>query len=373
MSFTPRIDSDFYGNARRFIKGNEGVKPNVYNPGDHVPTLGYGYAMVVRGAGNIWTVDTNILQADFTAIGRTLTQPEMQTLSQIADALNGNNLTLADTLINNLTASFGAISTSQAETLFNRTLDRAVLQVRDRFRSLLGTADGDFLYAELTGSTELIVLADLAFNSPSLIGSGLALALWNDDRTEAWYEIRYNSNSDKQAPNLRDGIANRRYRESDLFNLYNDGPLGEEDYKSAYRTFTRHRAAILSYEQQFSPTSVNAGSMDINGRLASAAEYLLAQYEVTGVPISWENIYVGEDLTTVYYRGTDSDLITGSQYNDLIFGESGTDVLIGNGGSNVLHGGTGLDLYDLTSDTGDYIIDTDGKGALVTGSEDAWN
>lgn len=35
MPFTPRIDADFYGNARLFIRGNEGLKPIVYNPGDH--------------------------------------------------------------------------------------------------------------------------------------------------------------------------------------------------------------------------------------------------------------------------------------------------------------------------------------------------
>jgi hypothetical protein len=245
-------------------------------------------------------------------------------------------------------------------------------------------------------SNERIALLSLAFNSktygndqpntpwndiglPTLLGPKLTNALRNDDRAEVWYEIRYDSGTDA-----------RRFLEADTFGLYNSGPLGEEDYKSAYRMLTRHRGTIFGtdgilgggddYEQEYQTNLSTAQSWgaslgiavkDLNGSLAPAAEYLLAQYEVTGVPISWENIYVGEDLTTVYYRGTASDLITGSQSNDLLLAESGTDVLIGNGGSNVLHGGTGLDLYDLSGDTGDYVIDTDGQGALVTGLENA--
>ncbi len=223
----------------------------------------------------------------------------------------------------------------------------------------------------------------------------LARALKNDDRAEAWYEIRYNTNTEA-----------RRFLEADTFSLYNAGSLGEADYKAAYRMLTRHRAKILGadgvagtaddYEQQSRLSTardwgnaLGIAVKDINGNLAPATEYLLAQYADFGVPISWENIFVGEDLTTTYYSGTDGDVLTGTGQNDLIFGESGMDVLhgaagndviyggddadflygednndilIGGGGADVLDGGAGIDTY--YADEGDTIRDSDGKGTV---------
>ena len=101
------------------------------------------------------------------------------------------------------------------------------------------------------GSPERLALLSLAFNSrvhendqpgtpwndaglPTLLGPKLANALLNDDRAEAWYEIRYNS-----------GVDARRFLEADTFGLYDSGPLGEADYKAAYRMLTRHRTKIF--------------------------------------------------------------------------------------------------------------------------------
>src|SRR5438105_12113498 len=47
------------------------------------------------------------------------------------------------------------------------------------------------------------------------IGPKLLTALQTDNRAEAWYEIRYNSNGGKSRANSGRGLAARRYREAD--------------------------------------------------------------------------------------------------------------------------------------------------------------
>ena len=64
--------------------------------------------------------------------------------------------------------------------------------------------------------------------------------------------IRYNSNGGRSRSS---GVANRRYREANLFGLYDDDALTEAGSKAAYRMFTRHKPDILPYETQFDPTN----------------------------------------------------------------------------------------------------------------------
>ena len=87
---------------------------------------------------------------------------------------------------------------------------------------------------------------------------------------------------------------------------------------------------------------------------------------------------------TLYYRGTDTDVLNGSTQSDLIFGESGNDILngyanpdvlyggsgadmlIGGPGNDTLFGGTGDDLYLYYAGDGhDTIIDSDGLGHIL--------
>lgn len=69
-------------------------------------------------------------------------------------------------------------------------------------------------------SAERLALFSLAYNSPKkLLGDGLGAALSNDNRAKAWFEIRYGSN--KLSPDSN-GVAKRRYMESQIFGLYSD-------------------------------------------------------------------------------------------------------------------------------------------------------
>ncbi len=69
-------------------------------------------------------------------------------------------------------------------------------------------------------------------------------AITYDNRAEAWYEIRYNSNSGKSASQ---GIANRRYKEADLFGLYDTDryDVTEAEAKEIMRMYTRYERERL--------------------------------------------------------------------------------------------------------------------------------
>jgi GH24 family phage-related lysozyme (muramidase) len=103
-------------------------------------------------------------------------------------------------------------------------------------------------------SSERAVLVSMAYNG--LINTGtspsLRQAVIDNDRAEAWYNIRYDSNGgSSRGP----GIANRRYVESQIFKLFSDPSLTLEQLQ-AMRMFTKHRVKILSEENQFGPSSI---------------------------------------------------------------------------------------------------------------------
>ena len=225
-------------------------------------------------------------------------------------------------------------------------------------------------------SKERVALASLAWNqkdSNPLLASKLKAAVVNGDRAEAWYEIRYNSNSASQPAVIRNGIAKRRYFEADTFGLYNNAAVNNDaDAKGAFRTYTRHKTTIDSYDAQFG-AQVTLANSDYNTTITQtravwfqpARDYLVTQYG-QGITIGGD-ILVGEDQMTLYYKGTDADALNGSTQNDLIFGESGDDLIDGSGGEDVLYGGTGEDVLMGGSDSdwlfGGYQNDTLHGGA----------
>jgi Ca2+-binding RTX toxin-like protein len=215
-------------------------------------------------------------------------------------------------------------------------------------------------------SHERLVLLSLAFNSgvygsdqpgtpwidtglPTLLGPKLTNALLNDNRAEAWYEIRYHSG----------GPAARRFLEADTFGMYNTNPT-EPDFKAAYRTYARHRSAMNAYEAAnqlaLNNIAIPWGNQlgitvqNLAGNLQPARDYLISTYG-QGVTINGD-ILVGEDdgstsgIDTRYYRGSDADVLTGTAQSDLIFGESGNDALEGGLGDDVLYGGAGNDRLE---------------------------
>lgn len=241
-------------------------------------------------------------------------------------------------------------------------------------------------------SLEHIALSSLAYNSrrePSviilgeqvegfnLIGDKLRTALSDDDRAEAWYEIRYGSNR-TDVP----GVAKRRYFESELFGLYDDGittasDITQEDAEEIYRMYTNHQAKILSTEQLFgggvgvnridraniefklfneSIVGTDIEVLSIENSLKIAADKLETIYvdsannpnnnAVTSAEINALDIQINDDAGGTLTGNKRNGFVTGAglmEKNDLLIGGAGDDILKGEGGNDVLQGNDGED------------------------------
>ena len=152
---------------------------------------------------------------------------------------------------------------------------------------------------------------------------------------------------------------------------------------------TRHKTTIDAYEQRWSaqitqaqtdyganPAGQPANDVSfvrtLTNDLQPARVYLTTTYgqgvNITGdILVGEDNGTTAGDINTLYYRSTDTDVLTGSDNSDLIFGESGNDVIQGGLGDDVSYGGQGTDIYKYRPGDGSDIIvdDDDGKGAIL--------
>lgn len=388
--------------ARRLIQGSEGSNLAIpTNVGDHTVTLGFGFTMIRRGIAGAWSV-LRTLSQDLATVGIALTAAQNAQLEAIATALTAGNTAQADTLITQLRSGWTAapITEAQAETLFGTELERAKSAVKAQFRSNLSTVeDGNSLYIALENTREMAGLLSLAYNAPTLIGRGLTNALWRGDRAEAWFQIRYESNSASQAANIRAGLAKRRFAEAQYIGPFADpaNPTPNEVH-NVFLMLQKHREAIMSYEGKFgvppnglAATSGNRIAM-ANADLGAAVAFagigqiptlvealnpakaaLLTDLRTTNPDLvtklqdaQWisTNIYLngnaGGTLDSSAYQtgsftngtedlmvgGTGKDILKGNKGHDLLIGNSGNDTLEGGEGNDILVGGADVDILD---------------------------
>ena len=267
-----------------------------------------------------------------------------QALNAIMDARFKENSVYGDFVRQEKFEFNPANDDAQVKGAYNEIIGIYELRVRNWF----GSAAFD------TDSNERIALVSMAYQGFINTGKSQLLkrAIINNDRAEAWYEIRYNTSQEA-----------RRFLEADTFGLYEPGyglTMRDVDAKGALRTYTRHQAKMDAFEaanQSKLATAVIWGNQlgipvyNLTDHLEPARLYLINKYvDQPGYGISiFGEVYVGENdgtdggLDTRYYKGTDADLLIGSDKNDLIFGDSGADYLIGFGGDDVIYGGSGDD------------------------------
>jgi len=220
------------------------------------------------------------------------------------------------------------VSTEQAANIYQLILSGTTLagiQVRGKEPALDAVIQSSLAHNTL----EYTALMSMFYNSPATIppGSRLANAVISGDRQTAWYEIRYQTNPVGRPD--RQGIANRRYRESDLFGLYDDiTNVSETEAKSVLRMYTTNRNTILNYEGTFSPTDPNAGSLRIHDKLVFADRLLISLY---GFGVAIEE---ARGRVLVGTEAQDTTTLTGSDQSDLIFGGGGNDTLAGRVGAD---------------------------------------
>jgi Ca2+-binding RTX toxin-like protein len=357
--------SDYIQETINFITSGEGFKPLAYFDTAAHPraTIGYGFnievpdylLLVLREMGIIngamTTTDINAVISVFTnQINNTPHTGDLvlQTnLNRIARKYYG-----ADGFFINTTQSMNIIR----EIIFGLNDGNIHVQGKEaRLDALLrDPITGQSTLAH--NSKEYVAVMSVFYTRETLVASPrrlLANAIINDNRAEAWFEIRYNSNADGQH-------ADRRYKEADLFGLYDSGTLTPEQQtaqaKEILRMFTRYEVENLSgtkltqYESAYPPP----GNIDyIVKSIEPASELLVTNFAMGNTIDGW--VIVGKGLDSYNYieKGYWRDDLTGHNANDLIFGEKGNDKLNGAGGNDVIYGGEGKDtlIGGLGNDT----------------------
>jgi len=199
----------------------------------------------------------------------------------------------------------------------------------------------------IPNSIERAVFVSLSYNGVLAESKKLREAILSNNRAEAWYEIRYGSNR-----NHLDGIAKRRYFESEIFKLYDDD-LSDKEAKDVLMMYIKHKSVIDSYESTYSSQITkdynNGVVKTLKDSLAPAKSYLISHYAI-------------HDIDNIIIQSDGDDVLDGGSGRDLIFGEGGSDVIDGGSGDDILLGGGGSDTYIFRSNFGIDVINDDGIG-----------
>jgi GH24 family phage-related lysozyme (muramidase) len=249
----------------------------------------------------------------------------------------------------------------------------------------------DSWVAGIPDSYERAALFSLCWNAPSMLGPKLQAAIENGDRAEAWYEIRYNSLTSSLPDSVKEGIANRRYVEADMFSLFhNDAKATLAEAIDAGRMLASHHDTLLAYEAAYDPlTAALVKGVDTIGTISSelqpAIATVLDKYHLTVDHAIDELLATATGMPDLNGDGTnhdsaanDDDLLLGDKVKNVLSGGDGSDVLIGLKGLDKLIGGGGADLFVFTAakdssvtGRGDVIVDfSDGDQLSFAGKLD---
>jgi Ca2+-binding RTX toxin-like protein len=253
----------------------------------------------------------------------------------------------------------------------------------------------------------------------------LRQAILDDNRAEAWFQIRYNTNREgwdyilagQLQTNPNDmGLAKRRFEEAALFGLYdpNQSQTSVDEAKQIYRMFQAHRWEILDYENAYGQLPI-ANMAVLHGRSKRGDEITAArnQYptlaglhqpsslldsldpaknalidDLKSTYAELQNLNANDYLSTAIFLGNAnrtndlSALITDQEgaeiaSKDVLIGDIQPDHLRGGKGDDILIGGRGLDVYEFaTGDGKDRIVErrdpeTDNKihGLIIINDE----
>jgi hypothetical protein len=373
------------------VEGNE-LLPYLDSSG--IPSIGIGA-----------NLQANLVPA-ITAMGLTLDQATIDRLQNAVDnGVYASNQALQNTL-NAIVAprAFALADQNQSLALFNAIAPQYESSITNGIFTRTGVRVTNPI-PNFQNSVERAAAFAVAFEGAGSFGPRLVGALNGGNRAEAWYEIRYNTNSVTDNPAAsRPGLAKRWYIVSQIFGLYeHDTQLtdGQKDaaYKNIFAMYTRHltapplQASIQTYDTfgrtpsitvgtplntqlispiqaannaltasalvaalpantnlgQVQPLTNANGTQDLSGDLQIAANFLEARY-APGATIG--QIFAAPDtalaldpaITTVdRSQDTINDLIFGGQGNDTIYGGSGNDIIFGSVSNDSIFAGQGAD------------------------------
>ena len=370
INYTDYTQQEYTDAIIELITYIEGHETRVRDIGDTKATIGYGYTFNRSNNVVLWT-----------AAGITLTATEWQVLQQIDSAPASQKTNIA------LTQFTRQISHTEAQELLRQTYSRY---------------EGPANELNMPLSPERVTFVSVTYNRGAgrvrSTMSDFYQAIRNGDRAEAWFQIRYNALGN-QNPTFVNGIAKRRYLESQIFGLYNDPDnVDAQETYSVFKMFQRHRTEIADHEARFgvrfddingTRNMINEGNNDVNyhlvfdyfeldrietirqslnhGKSTLLADLRYRYGEFSDIAtrlqddlITSTSIYLNPAKSTdanrsyafdalPYETGTyatagSNDLMIGLDQTDTMYGRKGDDILLGEGGNDILNGNEGNDL-----------------------------
>jgi hypothetical protein len=375
-------------------------------------TIGYGFNIEVTDylllvLNELGIIDDTMTEAEITARRQAFTTEIKKTPDGDDDALAGNLDQVASTYgVSEFRLNFDTTQgySPQGYSIFENIilgLEFGPVTIEGKQQRLDALLQDSLAH----NSKEYVAVMSLYYNSEDLItsstpGGSIADAVINDDRISAWYLIRYRRNG---GGSRSQGIANRRYRESDRFGLWdNGGPTTTEleDFETflkkmdPYSTNLSTLQLMRNYEAQYTSKTTEANNSrtideQINNEPA-VRNYFISKYgqgqningniiigtELSNKIITTTGAFASSAIKEGYLKSTDesdlilgekgADLIEGGNGNDVIYGGEGNDQIIGGADNDILEGGAGDDRYYFQSGDGsDKINDSEGKNQII--------
>jgi Ca2+-binding RTX toxin-like protein len=154
------------------------------------------------------------------------------------------------------------LTPAQIRSVYNWSLTDVLTKAQNSTVMVDGVEKGTIFKAfeaSHAGSQELQAVYSMVFNNPALFGAELARAIKDENRAEAWFQIRYYSNKDSlnsTMPSDAEAIAKRRYVESELFDLYDQesataADVLHDDALNVFRMFNMHEQQVRLYEDRY--------------------------------------------------------------------------------------------------------------------------
>lgn len=211
--------AEYERKLRTVIAGTEGLHAQVQDVGDGRATIGWGYTLNRNNNVEIWMRS-----------GIELTPAQRATLERADQAPRGD------------------------KTRIGLGFDRALTEAEsDRlFVATLQEYESPAISAGLPLSDERVALVSVTYNrgAGALRNHPVVDALRDQDRAEAWYQLRYNCWGSHQ--DVEGGLRKRRFAESEILGLYDDpANVGVREAAGVYAMYRTHRLEIDRVERAF--------------------------------------------------------------------------------------------------------------------------
>jgi hypothetical protein len=252
----PIKPDSFYDVLFRFVGGSESFRPEVYDDGKGIPTIGYGTALIIKVKGR-WTVLRQLeerLQAAGVPLDIDRLKDDYKKLGEISEALNEGERENARAIINVYQFSI-KVDEPQARKLYDIGMDWDHLSIvrsrldregtkRKRKPGKAGT------YAKLTGTRELIALADISYNGPVYLTDELIGYVVAGERQKAFYHMAYKMRS-RENLDKYPGYVPRSYKDAHMYGYYAGDKPTREEIKALEEIYAKDKETIDAYDKKW--------------------------------------------------------------------------------------------------------------------------